>query len=353
MAGGIGSRFWPLSKANTPKQFLDILGTGKSLIRQTFERFKHICSVENFLVVTNHEYKSLVLEQLPELTEAQILLEPFGRNTAPCIAYANQKIVAQNSNARVVVTPADHMITNEVEFCKVVKSGLEFIAKNSNLLTLGIKPTRAETGYGYIQIQDSNLCVSGKICKAKTFTEKPNIDMAEMFIESGDFLWNSGIFIWSIDTIMSAFKKYQPDLHTLFTGIASEINTPKETEAINDVYSQCDNLSIDNAVLEKADNVCVYCSDFGWSDLGTWGSLYDHLPKDINNNATDKKEKVLFYESKNCIVKNNSDKLIAIQGLKDYIVVETDDTLLICRRKDEQEIRRIANDVKVAQNSNK
>ncbi len=350
MAGGIGSRFWPLSKKNFPKQFLDILGTGKSLIRLTFERFRNVCSVDNFLVVTNHEHKSLVLEHLPELSEEQVLSEPFGRNTAACIAYANQKIIAKNKNACIVTTPADHIVTNEVKFCEIINSGFEFVTQNPKLLTLGIKPTRVETEYGYIQVQDSKLCINGKICKAKTFTEKPNTDMAKMFIDSGDFLWNSGIFLWSIDTIMSAFEKYQPDLYAFFNGIASKINTEEESLAINDVYSQCDNISIDNAILEKADNVFVYCSDFGWSDLGTWDSLYDHLPKDINNNATNKKENVLFYESKNCIVKNSTDKLIAIQGLKDYIVVETDDTLLICRRKNEQDIRRIANDVRMREN---
>lgn len=353
MAGGIGLRFWPLSKKNHPKQFLDILGTGKSLIRQTFERFVNICCVENFLVVTNENYKHLVLEQIPELSEEQILLEPFRRNTAPCIAYANQKIMAKNSNACVVVTPADHIITNEIKFCKVVEEGLEFVAKNDELLTLGMHPTRPETGYGYIQIKDSETCSSDTICKVKTFTEKPNIDMAKVFIESGDFLWNSGIFLWSINTINRAFEKYQPDIYTLFSGIANKINTAEEQEVIDNIYSQCENVSIDNGILEKANNVFVYCAEFGWSDLGTWSSLYEHSPKDANNNNTCKEGVVMFYDSKNCIVKNTTDKIVAIQGLKDYIVVETNDTLLICRRQDEQEIRRIVNDIKVLKNNNK
>ncbi len=345
MAGGVGSRFWPLSRKNYPKQFIDILGTGKSLIRQTYERFSSICLAENFLVVTNQEYKELVLEHLPELKEEQVLLEPFGRNTAPCVAYANQKILAKNKNASIVVTPADHIITNEIKFRDIINAGFDFIAQNACLLTLGVTPSRVETGYGYIQVQDKKESCENKISKVKTFTEKPNYDMAKVFIDSGDFLWNSGIFLWSISSIMSAFNKYQPDLASLFSTIENQLNTTDEAKAINQVYSQCDNISIDNAILEKADNVFVYCADFGWSDLGTWNALYEQLHKDINNNATDKENRVLFYESKNCIVKNSTNKTIAIQGLKDYIIVDTDDTLLICKRKNEADIRRIANDV--------
>lgn len=347
MAGGVGARFWPLSKNNRPKQFLDILGTGKTLIRHTFERFASICPVENFLVVTNAIYKDLVLEQIPEINENQVLLEPLRRNTAPCIAYANFKILKINPNASVIVTPADHLILNEVKFHTVLYEGLGFVKDNEKLLTLGMKPSRAEIGYGYIQVGKKYTPESDSIFPVKTFTEKPHAELAKVFYESGEFFWNSGIFIWSLAAIHKAFGRFLPDVNALFSSIMNELGTDSEQEAIDKIYPECQNISIDYGILEKADSVFVYCTEFGWSDLGTWGSMYEHSSKDSNQNAV-QGDNVMVYESKDCLINVNKDKLAVVQGLKDYIVVDTDKTLLICRRQDEQEIRKFVNDVKIA-----
>jgi mannose-1-phosphate guanylyltransferase len=346
MAGGVGSRFWPLSKNHRPKQFLDILGTGKTLIQHTYDRFASVCPAENFLVVTNAIYKDLVLEQLPLLKENQVLLEPIRRNTAPCIAYANHKILKRNPNAAIVVTPADHLILEESKFQNVLKEGIDFVNKEDKLLTLGMKPNRPETGYGYIQVGKKSHGDKPEIFKVKTFTEKPHLDLAQIFYESGEFFWNSGIFIWTLNAIQDAFDKYLPDVNNLFTSINDQLDTENEQKAIDKIYPECQNISIDYGILEKSDNVFVYCSEFGWSDLGTWGSMYEHSEKDSNQNAV-QGENVMIYESKNCLVNAPNDKLVVVQGLKDYIVVETDKTLLICRKKDEQEIRKIVNDVKI------
>jgi len=347
MAGGIGSRFWPLSRTNKPKQFLDILGTGKTLIQETFHRFKKICPTENILIVTSEQHKELVHEQLPELPKENIIQEPFRRNTAPCIDYANFKIHAKNPNANVIVAPSDHLITMESEFVNTIEQALDFSSKNDVLVTLGIKPNRPETGYGYIQVDKVEDKVKNRF-KVKTFTEKPDIELAKVFYESGEFFWNSGIFIWSLKSIMKAFTKHLPEVHSLFKSIEDNINTEKETESINSIYSECKGISIDYGVMEKAKNVYVIGADFGWSDLGTWGSLHEHSLKDNRNNSANT-EDVLFYDTNDSIINVTNKKITIIQGLKDYIVVDTKDVLMICNKKEEQKIKQIVNDVKIKQ----
>lgn len=349
MAGGVGSRFWPLSRIEKPKQFLDILGIGKTLLQQTFDRFKKICPVENILVVTNINYKNLVLSQLPEIKEANVLLEPNRRNTAPCIAYANHKIKLQNADANIVVSPSDHLILNEAEFLKRINSGLEFTSKNDVLLTLGIKPNRPETGYGYIQICsdcDNDIIKNTDFRKVKTFTEKPEFEMAKIFFESGEFFWNSGIFIWSLKSINQAFEKNLNDVNSLFAKSSEYFNTENEMQFIEKVYSESQSISIDYGVMERADNVYVLPSDFGWSDLGTWGSLYESIDKDENKNAI-KGNNVMVYNTKNSIINVPDNKLVVVQGFDDIIVAESEDILLISTIKGEQFIRQIVNEVKI------
>jgi len=347
MAGGVGARFWPMSKTARPKQFIDILGTGETLIQQTFNRFLKVCPPENILIVTNERYKDLVIEQLPMIKESQVLCEPSRRNTAPCIAYANYKILSENPDARIVVAPSDHIIMKEDVFVEVVTEALDVVANNDWLLTLGIKPSRPDTGYGYIQYNgDAPYEKNKDIKKVKTFTEKPQLEMAKQFLESGDFLWNAGIFIWSLKSIMSAFKNYLPEVDSLFAEGEGKYNTAEESSFINDTYSVCSNISIDYGIMEKAQNVYVYAADFGWSDLGTWGSLYDIKEKDADGNAVIG-NKVMTYNSKNCIVNMPKNKLVVIQGLEDYIVAEGDHSLLICRKEDEQMIRNIVNDIQI------
>ncbi len=347
MAGGIGSRFWPMSRASRPKQFIDILGTGETLIQQTFKRFERICMSENILIVTNERYKDLILKQLPDIKESQVICEPMRRNTAPAIAYSSYKIMDENPNANVIVSPSDHIVKKENVFVDIIKKGLEATKENDWLLTLGIKPSRPDTGYGYIQfdenIEDDD---NEKIKKVKTFTEKPQLDMAKQFLESGDFVWNSGVFIWNIKTIMKAFEEHLPEVNSVFLEGKGVYNTDQEKEFIEQAYPICKNISIDYGVMEKAKNVYVYVSEFGWSDLGTWGSLYENLNKDENSNAILGKN-VMSYDSKNCIVNVPNDKLVVMEGLDDFIVVESDGILLICRKEDEQSLRQIVKDVKL------
>lgn len=348
MAGGVGTRFWPMSKTNRPKQFIDILGVGKTLIRLTFERFNKICPAKNIYVVTNEIYKDLVLEQLPELTEKQVLLEPARRNTAPCVAYANYKIKEENPDAIVVVAPSDHIILKEDEFVGDIETAMEAAANNDWLLTLGIKPSRPDTGYGYIQFDEKTMpyAKSERLKKVKTFTEKPNLEIAKTFLESGDFLWNSGIFIWSLKSIMKAFETHLDEVDTLFKSGAGKYNSAAEVGFIAKTYAVCPNISIDYGVMEKAENVYVLSVDFGWSDLGTWGSLYAIHEKESDGNAV-VGNNAMLYDSKNCIVHVPDDKLVVLQGLDNYIVVEQDNTLLVCRMEDEQQIRQFVNDVKI------
>ena len=348
MAGGIGSRFWPLSRNEKPKQFLDILGTGKSLLQQTFDRFSSICPSENVYIVTNKIYKEIIIEQLPKIKADNILLEPLRRNTAPCIAYANHRILTENPDANIVVAPSDHLILNEPEFIRVLNQALEYSKENDALLTLGIKPNRIETGYGYIQIsnKEKKEIEDIGITEVKTFTEKPDYDMAKIFFESGEFYWNSGIFIWSLKSINKAFDKYLPDVDDLFKGGSLIYNTPDEQSFIDKTYAECKNISLDYGILEKAKNVSVLCADFGWSDLGTWGSMYENSAKDDNQNSIIG-ENILNYDTNNCIINVPGDKLAVVQGLDGFIVVQTDDVLLVCKKEDEQKIRQFVNDVKV------
>ncbi len=347
MAGGIGSRFWPISRDKHPKQFLDILSTGKSLLRQTFERFASICPKENIYVVTNESYVDLVKQQLPELTDHQVLGEPMRRNTAPCIAYASYKIAQINPDANMVVAPSDHVITNEKAFHEAIAHAFDFTEKEDSLVTLGIHPSRPDTGYGYIQFkEDASKKDTLRVLKVKTFTEKPNLEMAKFFMKSGDFVWNSGIFIWNAKAIMQAMEDHLPEINNIFKEGTSFYNTDKEADFIRTAYAHCTNISIDYGVMEKAKNVYVLATEFGWSDLGTWRSLYDQLPHDQQANAVVGLH-VMLEQTSNCIINMPNNKLAVIQGLNDFIVVETDNVLLICPKQDEQQIRQLVNDVKI------
>lgn len=342
MCGGIGSRFWPYSRTDKPKQFIDFFGTGRSLLQMTYDRIAPLVPSENILVVTNSRYASLVREHLPMLSDSQILLEPDRRNTAPCIAWATYHIAALDPEASIIVTPSDHLITRESVFDKCVIRGFEFIEKNDALLTLGITPTRPETGYGYIQIGSE---VEPGLLKVKTFTEKPDRELAQVFVDSGEFFWNAGIFMWRASVIKKALHRYLPDLCSEFDEGADFFGTPEEQAFIDKVFPGCPSISIDFAVMEKADNVYVECVDFGWSDLGTWGSLYENSPKNIAANVTQQCN-VIAYNSSGNIFLAPDDKLVVVSGMKDFIVADAGDVLLICPKAEEQKIRQMVNDVK-------
>ena len=340
MAGGIGTRFWPMSRKHTPKQFLDILGTGKSFIRATFERFLPLVPVENFMVVTNSAYKDLVLEHIPELDEKQILCEPIRRNTAPCIAYAAYSLKKVNPNATMIVTPSDHLILNEVDFHAIIRECMEYAQQNDALMTVGIRPSRAETGYGYIQKSNNDL-----ISRVKCFTEKPHLELAQTFVECGEFFWNSGIFIWTVENVIKAFERHLPEHHDLFSSIVDDLGTEREEKAIEQVFSECKSISVDYGIMEKADNVYVRCGDFGWSDVGTWGSVYQLSRKDRYANAKSH-DRCYTYNTRSSIVAVPQDKIAVVNGLRDYIVVDTDDVLMICPRSEEQSIKKYIDDIK-------
>lgn len=347
MAGGVGTRFWPMSTTQHPKQFLDILGTGETLLQQTYRRLLRICPANNIYVVTSSSYESLVAEQLPQINPENILCETARKNTAPCIAYASYKIHQRDPKAITVVAPSDHLIKKEEVFEKAIRSCFKKAENENCLITLGIKPTRPDTGYGYIQFIASDVLEQDKrIHKVKTFTEKPNSEMATFFMESGDFLWNSGIFIWSTKSIIAALEQHDPELATVFKEGLPLYNTDKEREFVDKAYATCKNISIDYSVMEKADNVYVRSSIFGWSDLGTWGSLYTQIMKDEHKNALVGKN-IITYDCNNCIVQVPKDKLVVLQGLEDFIVVESEGVLMICKKQDEQQIRNFVNDVKV------
>jgi mannose-1-phosphate guanylyltransferase len=347
MAGGIGARFWPMSRTSHPKQFIDILGTGETLIQQTFRRIKKICPRENIYIVTNAIYFDLVSKQIPEILPSQILLEPSRRNTAPCIAYANYRILKRDPEARIVVAPSDHIILKEDVFISSIKSAMDAAGENDWLLTLGIRPSRPDTGYGYIQFLEGTAYAGDPhIKKVKTFTEKPNLDLAVTFLKCGDFLWNSGIFVWSVKSIMHAFEEHLSEVDVLFKKGMKVYDTAKEKAFIRDTYTICKSISIDYGVMEKASNVYVLSADFGWSDLGTWGSLFENRGKDKNGNAVVGKN-VILYDSSNCIVNMPNDKVVVLEGLSDYIVVEAENVLLVCRKSDEQQIRQFVNDVRL------
>jgi len=339
MAGGVGSRFWPMSTPQCPKQFLDVLGIGKSLIQMTYERLLHIAPKENIYVVTNECYAELVQNQLTELTRTQILTEPKRKNTAPCIAYASAKIFALNPNATLIVAPSDHLILKEENFIQTINIAIEDANLDKKLVTLGIKPTRPDTGYGYIEFSDEKEIFPGQVTEVKHFREKPSKEMAELFLKSGNYYWNSGIFIWKAQSILNALEKFKPELFQLFAGDLSFYNTPLEQENINRCFEECEDISIDFAVMENAKNTDVVLANFDWSDLGTWGSLYTHLEKDFNGNAVIG-DNVHIMNSTNCIVNLPNNKLALIEGLDNHIVVESDNVLMILNKNDEQNLKK-------------
>jgi mannose-1-phosphate guanylyltransferase len=343
MAGGIGSRFWPMSRTAYPKQFLDVLNTGKTLIQWTYERYTQFIPLENIYIVTSEEYVSIVEKQLPNLPKENILAEPSKKNTAPCIAYISFKLAQKDPQATFVVAPSDHLILEQENFQKIVEQSLDFVSNIKALATLGIKPTNPNTGYGYIQYE--GLEVSKGVYKVKTFTEKPTEEIAESFIASGDFLWNAGIFAWKASTIIAAFEKYQPEMFELFDGEKANFNTASEKKSIQKIYPQCVNISIDIAIMEKADNVYVIPASFGWSDLGTWNSAYDNMEKDYFANAV-ASDNVIVIDATKCMINAPKDKLVVVQGLDDFIVVDTKDVLLICSKEKEQSIKEYVAEVK-------
>jgi mannose-1-phosphate guanylyltransferase len=337
MAGGVGSRFWPVSTADFPKQFHDMLGAGETLIQKTFSRLSKIVPAENILVLTNERYNDIVLSQLPLIKQEQVLLEPAMRNTAPCILYAALKIKKQNPNAVMVVAPSDHWIEDEQSFADNLKACFDFSAQEDALLTLGIQPTFPNTGFGYIEFDKSD---QNPIKKVNQFREKPNYETAKQFLASGNFLWNGGIFIWSVQAILSAFEKFQPQMTALFEKGNASYNTSSESEFINENYADAENVSIDYAVMEKANNVFVLPATFDWNDLGTWGSLHDKLDKDDQNNSV-VNATVLLENASNNIIRSDAKKTVVIDGLHDYIIVDNQDVLLIYPKSKEQDIKQI------------
>ncbi|MCX8479604.1 MAG: mannose-1-phosphate guanylyltransferase [Chitinophagales bacterium] len=343
MAGGVGSRFWPMSRNNRPKQFLDVLASGKTLLQLTYERFLKICNPENIFIVSNEQYKGLIAEQLGDVPESQFLFEPSRKNTAPCIAYACHFIAKKNPKANIVIAASDHYIVREKVFLEVVEKALTHVATHNHLVTLGIHPTRPDTGYGYIQFIDEKN--DQGIYKVKTFTEKPNFELAVQFINSGEFLWNSGMFVWNVNTIINAIHQHMPDIFEAFKGYEKVIGTKDESKFLDKAYSICPNTSIDFGVMEKASNVRVIPSNFGWSDVGTWKSLYSLREHDYHGNAVNGKQ-VMLYDATNNMIHVPDEKLVVIQGLEDYVVIDTPDVLLICAKDQEQKIKDFTIDIK-------
>lgn len=339
-------RFWPYSRNSKPKQFLDVLGTGKTLIQSTMDRFLSICPIENIFVVTHEEHAALVMEQLPQLNAEQILTEPMRKNTAACIAYASYKIQKLNKDAVIVVSPSDHLIMKENQFLDVIKKAVDHARSEDKLITLGITPTRPETGYGYIQYHTEKTFAK----KVKTFTEKPELPLAKKFLESGDFVWNAGIFIWSVTAIIKAIQLHLPEMAEVFEEIKGKLATPQEKDAIRAAYPQFKSTSIDYGVMEKASNVYVCLGDISWSDLGSWGSIYEISPKDEDNNVV--RANAMTYETRNCIIKGSRDKLIVVQGLNGYLVGEFGDVVIVCEKDKEEQFRRFVNDLKSKPNAN-
>jgi mannose-1-phosphate guanylyltransferase len=341
MAGGIGSRFWPYSRNNRPKQFLDILGTGRTMLQMTYDRFVKLSDTSLFYVVTNKNYFDLVKEQLPEIPEHQILTEPLRRNTATCVAYACYKIAQIDSDAKIIVTPSDHLILHEDKFQEKIHIALDACAGDDKLISIGIKPNRPETGYGYIQFISEP---GNPVKKVKTFTEKPNSKLAKMFIDSGDFVWNSGIFVWKVSSIIKAFEKYMPDVAEVFEEGIAYYNKIEEEAFTQKAYSLVKNISIDHGIMEKSNEVYMVMGDFGWSDLGSWMSLYENKSKDDFNNVID--ANALLYETENCYIKVGHDKLVVIQGLENYLVNESENVILICKLDSEKKFRAFVQDAK-------
>ena len=342
MAGGVGSRFWPMSTAESPKQFIDVLGTGKTLLQMTVERFGTLISPENIWVVTNQRYADIVSRQLPDMPADHILCEPCRRNTAPCIAYVSWRIKAHDPKANIVVTPSDHIVMNVAEFQRVIANAMKFTCDTDAIVTLGMKPTRPETGYGYIQANLSASSLRNKeIYRVDSFREKPDLETARQYISKNNYFWNAGIFIWNVNTIVNAFRMYQPTMARIFESMLSVYGTDREQEVINERFPECENISVDYAIMEKADEIFIHPADFGWSDLGTWGSLLVQSQKDLYGNAcigTD----IKMFESHNCIVHALQEKRVVVQGLDGYIVAENNDTLLICKLSEEQRIKQFS-----------
>ncbi len=342
MAGGIGSRFWPMSTPECPKQFIDVLGCGRTLLQLTVDRFKNVCPQENVWVVTSEAYADIVREQLPEVPETNILKEPCRRNTAPCIAYVCWRIKKCNPKANVVVTPSDHVVMDVSEFERVIKSGLKFTSENDSILTLGMKPTRPETGYGYIQADLSSSSVRYKeIFRVDSFKEKPDLATATRYIQKNNYFWNAGIFIWNVSTIVNAFRVYQPGISAIFETLMPIYGTAEEQDVINREFPKCENISVDYAIMEKVEEIFVLPSNFGWSDLGTWGSLQEHVQHDAYGNACIGKN-ISLYDSRNCMIHTTQERKVVVQGLDGYIVAEKNDTLLICKLSEEQRIKQFS-----------
>ena len=339
MAGGVGSRFWPMSTTEYPKQFIDVFGTGRTFIQMTYDRFKGLIAPENVWVVTSQKYADIVAEQLPDIPKGNILLEPCRRNTAPCIAYVSWRIKAKNPKANIVITPADHLVTDVVEFQRVITSALNFTAETDAIVTLGMTPTRPETGYGYIQADLSSPSLRNKqVFRVDSFREKPDLPTAEQYIKKNNYFWNAGIFIWNVSTIVNAFRVYQPKLAKIFEALLPVYGTEQEQAMIDEQFPKCQSISIDYAVMERADEIFVFPADFGWSDVGTWGSLHTLAPVDKQGNNVIG-ENVKLYETKNCVVHTTEEKRVVVQGLDGYIVAEKNNTLLICKLEEEQRIK--------------
>ena len=345
MAGGVGSRFWPMSRSGSPKQFLDILDRGRTLIQMTVARLQPMLPYERMYVVTNVRYKDEVMAQLPSLPEDQILCEPFMRNTAPCLAYAHHRIGQKDPEATIIVASADHLIEDEAGFRDVLGVAVKQAATTDQLLTLGISPTRPDTGYGYIQYEGLSGAFDSRLQQVRTFTEKPNRALAEEFIASGDFCWNSGIFIWSLATIQARFEAQLPDLQSLFVERSGDLGTAREAEAIREIFGAAENISIDYGIMEGAPNVGVVLGDFGWSDLGTWGSLYDKLEKDPQGNALSGVD-LIAEGASGLMVAGDGNKLVVVKGMQDFIIVDTPDALLLCPRDEEQWVKQLVSRLK-------
>ena len=342
MAGGVGSRFWPMSTKEKPKQFIDVLGVGKTLIQLTVERFGALVAPENIWVVTNQKYAPIVEEQLPDIPKSNILCEPCRRNTAPCIAYVSWRIKSNDPKANIVVTPSDHIVMDTAEFQRVIKECMRFTRETDAIVTLGMKPNRPETGYGYIQADLSTSSLRNKeIYRVDSFREKPDLKTAEEYIKKNYYFWNAGIFIWNVNTIVNAFRIYQPTMARIFESMLAVYGTEKEQAFIDERFPECENISVDYAIMEKAEEIFVCPADFGWSDLGTWGSLHGQSKKDLYGNATIGQD-INLIESHNCIVHTTQEKKVVIQGLDGYIVAEKDNTLLICKLSEEQRIKQFS-----------
>lgn len=344
MAGGVGSRFWPMSTPERPKQFIDVMGVGRTLLQLTLDRFRGVVPDENVWVLTNRDYADIVAEQLPEIERSHILLEPCRRNTAPCIAYVSWRIKASDPKANIVVTPSDAIVMDVPEFRRVITSSLKFASETDAIVTLGIKPNRPETGYGYIQADLSHPSARNKeIFRVDTFREKPQLELAKKYVAQNNYFWNAGIFIWNVSTIVNAFRIYQPVTSRIFEALLPYYGTEREQEFIDERYGDCESISVDYAIMEKAEEVFVFPAEFGWSDLGTWGSLLQQTEHDMYGNSLIG-ENIHMYDSTGCVVHTTQEKKVVIQGLKDYIVAEKDGTLLICKLEEEQRIKQFSAD---------